>query len=157
LNEAFRTSGAKIAFLITDFFLAAKSKQNLEIEQGKAQVDACKAAGCEYVIYSSAGDADKMNEKVKHIKGKVVVEQYLLSSGLKSTVLRPVAFFENVDDPVNWNPLKKGSIKFLTDVSLKFCACYDIGRAAAKLIADPDAFNGKIVDVCSTLTVLYST
>ena len=89
-----------------------------------------------------------MNEKVKHIKGKLVVEQYLFASGLKSTVLRPVAFFENLDDPANWNPLKKGSIKFLTDVPVKLCACYDIGRAAAKLIADPDAFNGKIVDVC---------
>ena len=79
-------------------------------------MDACKAAGCEYVLYSSAGDADKMNEKVtkiftcshkylhmyytykvKHIKGKVVVEKYLLESGLKATVLRPVAFFENLD------------------------------------------------------------
>eukprot|EP01035_Chromulina_nebulosa_P034944 gene34944-46948_t len=64
LDAAFASSGAKIAFLITDFFLAAKSKQALEIEQGKIQVDACKAAGCEYVIYSSAGDADKMNDKV---------------------------------------------------------------------------------------------
>lgn len=149
LDAAFASSGAKIAFLITDFFLAAKSKQALEIEQGKIQVDACKAAGCEYVLYSSAGDADKMNDKVKHIKGKLVVEQYLLNSGLKATVLRPVAFFENVDDAVNYNPLKKGSIKFLTDVPVKMVACYDIGRAAAKLIANPDPWNGKILDVAS--------
>ena len=38
LDAAFASSGAKIAFLITDFFLAAKSKQALEIEQGKLQV-----------------------------------------------------------------------------------------------------------------------
>ena len=37
LDAAFASSGAKIAFLITDFFLAAKSKQALEIEQGKLQ------------------------------------------------------------------------------------------------------------------------
>ena len=51
-------------------------------------------------------------------------------------------------DPVNYNPLKKGSIKFLTAVSVKMVGCYDIGRAAAKLIADPDPWNGKILDVC---------
>ena len=51
-------------------------------------------------------------------------------------------------DPVNYNPLKKGSIKFLSAVSVKMVGCYDIGRAAAKLIADPDPWNGKILDVC---------
>ena len=35
--------------------------------------------------------------QVKHIKGKLVVEKYLLESGLKASVLRPVAFFENLD------------------------------------------------------------
>lgn len=50
-------------------------------------------------------------------------------------------------DAANYNPLKKGSIKFLTDVPVKMVACYDIGRAAAKLIANPDPWNGKILDV----------
>ena len=154
LERAFEESEAKLAFIITDFFLAAKNKKELEIEQGKIQVDACKKAGCEFVIYSSAGDCDLMNEKVKHIKGKKVVEDYLFLSGLKGAVVRPAAFFENVDDSVNDNPLKKGKIAFLTDTSVKMCGCYDIGRAAAKLFASQDQWNGKILDV-STLQYHY--
>lgn len=32
-------------------------------------VDACKAAGCEFVIYSSCCDPEYFSDKVKHIKG----------------------------------------------------------------------------------------
>ena len=38
-----------------------------------------------------------MTQPQQRFKGKVVVEKYLLESGLKATVLRPVAFFENLD------------------------------------------------------------
>ena len=80
-------------FMITDYFLAAKNKKALEIEQGKMMVDVCKACGVTYVIYSSAGDLEHFSEKVLHIKGKIDVENYLKASGLRFGILRPVAFF----------------------------------------------------------------
>lgn len=149
LESAFKTTGAKHAFLITDFFLAAKSNSQKEIDQGKAQIDAAKAAGCEFVIYSSAADCDKMSEKVKHIKTKAVIEDYLKSSGLKFAILRPVAFFENYNDNANWNPLNKGHVKFLSSATVKFCATADIGKAASVIFSNPDAWNGKTLDVAS--------
>jgi nucleoside-diphosphate-sugar epimerase len=62
--------GAKKAFIITDYFLAARSSQAREVEQGKMMVDACKKAGCEFVVYSSACDPEFMSDKVLHVKGK---------------------------------------------------------------------------------------
>ena len=93
LTKAFQTTGIKKAFFITDFFLAAKGKSSLEIEQGKMMIDVFKANGCEFVVFTSAGDLENMNEKVHHIKTKIHIEKHLKESGLRFSILRPVAFF----------------------------------------------------------------
>ena len=66
---------------------------------------------------------------------------------LPFSILRPTAFFENFDDPKNWNPLKKGTIKFLSTKRIKYCATYDIGRAAALMFKNRDAWLGRTLDV----------
>ena len=60
-----------------------------------------------------------------------------------------MAFFENLDDAANWNPLKKGVVKFLSLQECKYCATYDIGRAAVIHFNDPKAWLGKTLDVIS--------
>ena len=37
--------------------------------------------------------------KVHHIIAKRRIEEYFRASGIKGSLLRPVAFFENLDDP----------------------------------------------------------
>ena len=118
LDQAFATTGAKKVFVITDFFCAAKGKSELEIEQGKIAIDAAKAANVEHLIFVSVADAELFDDKVKHIKTKVVIEKYLKESGVKYSILRPVAFFENFDDAANYNPLKMGQLKFLTTTTV---------------------------------------
>ena len=94
LTKALLECQCKMVFCITDFFLAAGRSVEREEQQGRDQIDACKAAGVEFVIYSSACDAEKMGRKVKHLLAKVTVEDYLKASGLRHTILRPCAFFE---------------------------------------------------------------
>jgi hypothetical protein len=65
------------------------------------------------------------------------------------SIIRPVAFFENLDDPANYNPLKKGQVKFLTDCKVKFVSTYDVGKAVAHLVLFPFAFNRRIIDAVS--------
>ena len=81
------------------------------------------------------------------MKAKVVLEQYLRDSGVPYSILRPCAFFENFDDPANWNPLKKGVVKFLTEQDCKYCATYDIGRAAAIFFKNTHDWFGNTLDV----------
>lgn len=147
LDRALRESGAKLVFAITDYFGAAKSKPEAEIQHGRNAIDAAKAAEVEHFIFVSVADAELFNDHVRHIKTKVVIEDYLRKSGIPYSILRPTAFFENFDDPKNWNPLKKGSIKFLTAKRCKYCATYDIGRAAAVMFKNPQQWLGKSLDV----------
>lgn len=147
IHRALAETGAKKVFSITDYFGAAKSKAEIEIQHGKNAIDAAKTAGVDHFIFVSVVDAERFNEHVTHIKTKVVIEDYLRESGLPFSILRPTAFFENFDDPKNWNPLKKGAIKFLSTKRIKYCATYDIGRAAAVMFRNRDAWLGQSLDV----------
>ena len=147
LDRAFGESGARKVFAITDYFGAAKSKPETEIQQGKHAIEAAKAANVDHFVFVSVVDAEHFNAHVRHIKTKVVIEDLLRQSGVPFSILRPTAFFENFDDPKNWNPLKKGALKFLSTQRIKYCATYDIGRAAALMFKNRDAWLGRSLDV----------
>jgi len=147
LDKAFKETGAKKVFVITDYFGAAKSNDDFEYRQGKDAIDVAKAAGIDHLIFMSVADAQFFNEHVKHLKAKVALEKYVRESGVPYSILRPCAFFENLDDSANWNPLKKGVVKFLTEQDCKYCATYDIGRAAAIQFKNPQEWLGKTLDV----------
>jgi uncharacterized protein YbjT (DUF2867 family) len=150
LYEVLKKMECKNVFMITDYFLAAKQSWTREMQQGKDIIDACVMAGCNNVIYASAGDCDKMGPYVKHLLAKQFVEKHLIDSPLPyASILRPVAFFENLDDPVNYNPLKKGQVKFLTDCKVKFVSTYDVGKAAARIFRNPLSLNRQILDAVS--------
>jgi uncharacterized protein YbjT (DUF2867 family) len=149
LDRAFKETGAKKVFVITDYFLAAKGNGDVEIQQGIAAIEAAKAAGVDHLIFISVADAELLDERCKHIKTKLKIEEYLKASGVKYSILRPTAFFENFDDAANWNPLTKGSLKFLTTKRMKFCSTYDIGRAAVVMFKSPAQWLGKTLDVVS--------
>lgn len=147
LDRAFTVTGAKRVFVVTDYFGAAKKNADLEFEQGRAAIDAAKAAGVQHLVFMSVADAECFDEHVKHLHAKVALEKYLRESGVPFSILRPCAFFENLDDAANWNPLKKGVVKFLTMQDCKYCATYDIGRAAVIQLKDPQTWLGKTLDV----------
>ncbi len=147
LDRAFKETGAKNVFVITDYFRAAKSSADVEFRQGRDAIDAAKAAGVDRLIFMSVADAECFDKHTKHLKAKVELEKYLRQSGVPFSILRPCAFFENLDDAANWNPLKKGAIKFLTLEDCKYCATYDIGRAAAIQFRNRGEWLGKSLDV----------
>lgn len=149
LDRALKESGAKKIFIVSDFFVAAKGKPEIEAQQGQMAVDAAKAAGVDHLIFMSVADAELMASKCPHIKAKPIIENYIKASGMNFSILRPCAFFENFDDASNWNPLKKGSIKFLMTSTCTFCSTYDIGRAAGIMFKNPDKWLGKTLDVVS--------
>ncbi len=147
LVRAFKETGANKVFVITDYFRAATSNADLEFRQGRDAIDAAQEAGVDHLIFMSVADAECFDSHTKHMKAKVEVEKYLRQSGVPFSILRPCAFFENLDDAANWNPLKKGVVKFLTMQDCKYCATYDIGRAAAIQFHNRSAWLGKSLDV----------
>jgi uncharacterized protein YbjT (DUF2867 family) len=152
VQRAVKESGAKQMVFITDFFGAAKSKMAVEEQQGKTIIDAAKASGIAFTVFISVHDIEpyaKHRPKALHIQPKGKVEAYLRASGLAHAILRPVAFFENLDDPANWNPLKAGGIKFLTAAPTLYISTFDLGKAAAACLADQAAWNGKTLECAS--------
>jgi uncharacterized protein YbjT (DUF2867 family) len=147
VDRAFKETGAKKVFVITDYFRAAKSNAAVELQQGRDAIDAAKAAGVDHLIFMSVADAECFDKHTKHLKAKVKLEKYLRQSGVPFSILRPCAFFENLDDAANWNPPKKGVVTFLTVQDCKYCATYDIGRAAAIQFRDRSEWLGKSLDV----------
>lgn len=147
LDRALSETQASRAFILTDYFNAAKKSVDLEVEQGMSAIDAAKSAGVDHIVFMSVADAECFDDKTHHIKAKVILERYLKESGVSFTILRPSAFFENLDDAANWNPLKKGRVSFLSEKECKFCSTYDIGRAAAVAFANPHEWQGKTLDI----------
>ena len=147
LDRALADTGAKKMFVITDYFGAAKKSAEMEFEQGRAAIDAARAAGVKHLVFMSVADAEFFDHHVKHLHAKVALEKYLRESGVPFSILRPCAFFENLDDAANWNPLKKGVVKVLTLQDCKYCATYDIGRAAVIQLKDPKTWLGQTLDV----------
>jgi uncharacterized protein YbjT (DUF2867 family) len=58
LDQAFFDTGARKVFVITDYFGAAKKSAALEFEQGRAAIDAAKAAGVQHLVFMSVADAE---------------------------------------------------------------------------------------------------
>lgn len=148
IPKALAESGAKRLLFITDFFKAAKQKAQVEFEHGKHAVDAAKAAGVAHTIFISVNDAGKWPTECDHLLAKPRVEEYCKASGIPYSLLGPVAFFENFDDPANFNPLVKGKLYFLMEEPAPFCATYDVGRAASVQFKHPERWLGKKLDVC---------
>jgi len=159
---AIEESGATRVWFTTDFWSIPWHRRNRaeEARLGRNVIDAivkARAGGqiIEHVVYSSVGDADNVPEDIGHFWGKADVEKYMASRlggegcpGVTWSVIRPVAFFENLNDPANFNPLKKGKLKFLAypDKKIKFIACEDIGKGSAALLTNPGEYAGKIVE-----------
>ena len=60
-------------------------------------------------MFMSVADAEFFDHHVKHLHAKVALEKYLRQAGVPFSILRPCAFFENLDDAANWNPQGYGA------------------------------------------------
>mmetsp|Transcript_27198 Transcript_27198/g.54398 ORF Transcript_27198/g.54398 Transcript_27198/m.54398 type:complete len:308 (-) Transcript_27198:173-1096(-) len=148
ISRCLDESGAKKLLFLTDFFLAAKKDAKLEEKQGKDMIDAAVAANIEHAVFISVADAETFPKECDHILAKVEVEEYLKASSLKSwSIAGASTFFENFDDAANYNPLTKGSLKFLMEESCKWCATYDIGKGAAVMFKNPNEWHTKKMDI----------
>ena len=143
-------SGAHKLLFLTDYWTAAHGNVDVEVAQGKQMVDAAIRHNVEHAVFMSVADPDNFPKECQHIPAKLQIEAYLQEHSRHLncwSVVRPAAFFENFDDAANYNPLTKGSLKFLMTESLKWCSTYDIGRAAAVQLQNPTKWHGKTLDV----------
>jgi uncharacterized protein YbjT (DUF2867 family) len=126
-----------------------------EIRIGTALVDAAAEAGVPHVVFNSVFGADRVTG-VPHHDSKHRIEEHLRHSGLRTTMVRPVAFMENFAS-VMAPRVEDGTMVLRMplpdDVPLKLISIRDIGRiAAAVLLGTADVPGGAVEAVGDELT-----
>ncbi|TIA87143.1 hypothetical protein E3P99_03369 [Wallemia hederae] len=144
--------GCDGAFLVTT--MIPNGPQD-EIVQGKAFLEAAKRRNINHIVYTSVDGAER-NSGVPHFESKGEVERLIAASGLKHTIVRPVAFMDNF-------PKRSGIMSFLTlglfsaaiyDKKVQLISAYDIGRVSATALKDPARYAGRVIPLASeALTV----
>jgi uncharacterized protein YbjT (DUF2867 family) len=150
-------SKATRVWFVTDWYSIKRPSRAKEAQLGYNVIDAIKKRSnqVKHVVYNSGADADRAPKIIGEFWSKVDIENYmeqeLASVQVSWSVLRPVAFLENLDDAKNGNPLTKGSVKMLTkkDCSVKYISAADIGKGSATLLMNPEEYAGKKVDAAT--------
>jgi uncharacterized protein YbjT (DUF2867 family) len=130
-------------FAMTTF--ATERGTDGEIADGIALADAAKDSRVPHVVYSSVGGADR-GTGVPHFESKWRVEQYLRSTGVPTTVVRPVFFMENLA-PTEQDGEMVLSLPLPGGVAVQVVAVADIGAAAAALLLAPEPLPGGAVEI----------
>jgi uncharacterized protein YbjT (DUF2867 family) len=118
-----------------------------EIRQGKALIDAAKAAQVQHFVYSSVGGADR-NTGLPHFEGKWQIEQYLMQSGLRYTILRPTSFMQNWYNFLR-EPILNGTLPLPLNpqTSLPQISVEDIGAFASLAFQNPSKWLGRTIEL----------
>lgn len=119
---------------------------DVEIAQGKALIDAARAANVEQLVYSSVASADQ-NTGVPLFDSKAVIERHLQASGVPFTIVRPVYFMDNWA----WSEgsFAKGVMAqpLSPSTRLQQICVDDIGAFVAATFADPERWIGQTVEL----------
>ncbi|GAA5839396.1 hypothetical protein JCM9279_005926 [Rhodotorula babjevae] len=134
----------------------------IEVTQGKALVDACKAAGVQHVVYSSLPSVFKIsNGKYKHVthaESKATVSAYAQSQLPAVTLLYPGMFYSNFHWPTFAQREEDNSVRFCLPLNPDTpIQCvddrYDVGNfAAAVFSAGPAVTRSKTYPVQAPVT-----
>lgn len=115
-----------------------------EMRQGKAVAQAARDTGVAHVVYSSVDGAER-NSGVPHFESKWVIEQYLRTLEVPTTVLRPTAFLENF--AVHGPQLVDGKLVVRSawhpETHVQMVSTADIGFFAVDAFERPDDYLGK--------------
>lgn len=160
--------GARAVFAVTQPWTSdyKKAIPRVEVEQGRAIIAAAQRMKIEHMVMSTV-ILDGANRKtgVPHIDSKIEIEMDLAKSKLSWTVLGPGTFMDNIG--TDFLPVGHKSIRgFVSkEAALPYIAVRDIGRAAAKVFADPSSHVGKRINlvsgmydgdaVCNALSKVY--
>jgi len=133
--------GATSLFAVTTPF----GGTDAEIRQGIAATDAAQAAGV-HLVFTSVGSANRQTG-VPHFDSKYEVEKHIAKIGVRTTVLAPVYFMENLY--FGKEQLAKGiyATPLPPTRQLAQVAVADIGAVAVRLLEDPGRFAGKRFDL----------
>ena len=119
---------------------------DLEVKQGTALADAANRSDVSHFVYSSVASADKQTG-IPHFDSKFRIEEHIRGTGLRHSVIRPVAFMDNwlgMRDTIESGTL---ALPLDPDTKLQMVAVDDIGAFVALAFEHPGKWPGNAIDV----------
>ncbi|MGF6884778.1 uncharacterized protein YbjT (DUF2867 family) [Nocardia sp. GAS34] len=140
-------AGADSLFAVTTPF---DTDTTVETRHGQTLIDAAGAAGLGHIVFTSAAHADR-DTGVPHYESKFAIEQYLLESGVPSTIIGPAAFMDNYATGWTLDGLRTGTFAWPmpSDQPLTLISADDIGAFAALVLDRRGDFLGRRIDIAA--------
>jgi len=116
---------------------------------GRRLAEVASAAGVRQFVYSSVASADRPTG-VAHFESKGRIEHHIGTLNFPCvTILRPTFFMEMLLSPGNLRTLARGRIELTLDreTRVAMIAVDDIARMAVAAFRDPEALNGKAIEL----------
>lgn len=141
LREA--VDGVRAVFAVTTPF---GSDTDAETRHGIALVDA--AQDVDHIVFTSASNADR-GTGVPHFDSKRRIEEHLVRTGPRWTILGPAAFIDDKFGDWTLTGLRQGtlSLPMPSDRALHLVAVRDIAEVAALAFEQPARFAGRRLDL----------
>ncbi|WP_437680278.1 NmrA family NAD(P)-binding protein [Sorangium sp. So ce131] len=117
-----------------------------ELRFGKNVADAARAAGARHLVYTSMAGLVP-GTGVGHFESKWQIETYVRSLDVPFTILRPGAFFELLTQAHFYSTPGTFTFFYPPAHPIPFIAADDIGAIAAAVIAAPEAFAGRTLEL----------
>ncbi|EFG65767.1 NmrA family NAD(P)-binding protein [Streptomyces sp. SPB074] len=136
-------AGTAAAFAVTTPFEAGLEAEK---EQGVAIVDAAARSALPFLVMASVASADR-ETGVPHFETKAHTEKILAASGLPAAVVAPTYFYDNVFGELQEVADGEISMALPPDVRLQQVSRTDLGRLVAAVLADPERWRGRRVEV----------
>ncbi len=137
--------GVSAAFSVQQFM--DKGGVAAEEQRGKSFADAIKAAGVPHLVYTSA-DGVERDSGLSHYASKLRIERHIRDLGLKATILRPVAFMDNLAVGAFGRGMVLGMFRTALDARrVQLVATADVGWFAARALEDPDKYAGREIAI----------
>lgn len=141
------------------FSVQTPLKPKVEEQQGKALVDAAASHGVRHFIYTSAErggptNSDRDGTVVAHFRSKFNIENHLKSvagkqAGMKWTIIRPVAFMENLSNDFIGRAFATMWMQNGVDRKLQLVSSIDIGVLIADAFKHEQEYAGKAISLAT--------
>ena len=138
--------GVSAAFSVQQFM--DKGGVAAEEHRGKAFADAVKAAGVPHLVYTSA-DGVERDSGLTHYESKLRIERHIRDLGLAATILRPVAFMDNLAVGAFGRAMVLGMFRtaFGNGRKVQLVATADVGWFAARALEEPGKYAGREIAI----------
>lgn len=157
-------AGAHTVFSLTTSIYDEKLEQR-ELAHGKGVADAAVAAGAQYLIFSTLAHIGRVSgwkyNRGGHFDSKAEVEEYIRTLPIKSAFFAPGSFMQNFSSIMKPHHGGNGTYMLANvlapDSKLPLIDIEETGKYVGPILADPDAFEGKIIAGATRLYTMQET